>query len=93
MPVPACWVARADLRKAFSPAASSLVTTVRQVSTGAPGWQEVAVEIADQRVAAPARPDLGEGDGGKDPYRDVHSRCSARGRKQLTCTQMMEATG
>ena len=26
------------------------------------GLQEVAVEVADQRVAAPARPDLGEGD-------------------------------
>ena len=40
MPVPACWVARADLRNAFSPAASSLVTTVRQVSTGAPGCRK-----------------------------------------------------
>ena len=37
------------------------------------GLQEVAVEVADQRVAAPARPDLGEGDGGKDPHRDVRT--------------------
>ena len=40
MPVPACWVARADLRNAFSPAASSPVMTVRQVSTGQPGWRK-----------------------------------------------------
>ena len=40
MPVPACWVARALLRNAFSPAASSPVITVRQVSTGQPGWRK-----------------------------------------------------
>ena len=33
--------------------------------------QEVAVEVADQRVAAPARPDLGEGDGREHAHRDV----------------------
>ena len=40
MPVPACWVARALFRNALSPAASSPVTTVRQVSTGQPGWRK-----------------------------------------------------
>ena len=35
------------------------------------GLQEVAVEISDQRVAAPARPDLGEGDGREHPHRNV----------------------
>ena len=40
MPVPACWVARADLRKAFSPSAASPVMIVRQVSTGQPGWRK-----------------------------------------------------
>ena len=33
--------------------------------------QEVAVEVADQGVAAPARPDLGEGDGGEHANCDV----------------------
>ena len=33
--------------------------------------EEVAVEVADQRVAAPARPDLGKGDGREHPDGDV----------------------
>ena len=37
----------------------------------AAGLQEVAVEVADQRVAAPARPDLGEGNGREHPHGNV----------------------
>ena len=33
--------------------------------------QEVPVEVADQRVAAPARPDLGEGQRRKHPHRHI----------------------
>ena len=33
--------------------------------------EEVAVEVADERVAAPAGPDLGEGDGREHPHRHV----------------------
>ena len=40
MPVPACCVARADLRKARSPSAASPIITVSAVSTGAPGWRK-----------------------------------------------------
>ena len=44
---------------------------MRQVSTGQPGWRKSRWEIADQGVAAPARPDLGEGDGREHPHGDV----------------------
>ena len=40
MPVPACCVARALFRNAFSPSAVSPVMTVRQVSTGQPGCRK-----------------------------------------------------
>ena len=29
------------------------------------------MEVADQRIAAPTRPDLGKGDGGEDAHGDV----------------------
>ena len=50
----------------------------------AAGLQEVAVEVADQRVAAPARPDLGEGDGGE------HAHCDVTGTAVAAAVGMVE---
>ena len=71
MPVLACWVARADLRNAFSPEAASPVVISEAGEHGTARLEEVAVEVADQRIAAPARPDFGKGKGAEHPNGNV----------------------